>query len=105
MLKRLVLLVVSAALLAACFGPPYVSGGVGIEVGGPPPGLRADVTIAAPGPEFVWIPGFWDWSPASADWVWVPGVWQRRPHARAVWVAPRYERHRGHWRYRRGHWR
>jgi hypothetical protein len=97
----LVALVVAS--LAGCYGY-YGGGGVGIEVGVPPPGIRAEVAIASPGPGYYWVPGYWDW--VGAEWSWVPGAWSRPPHARAVWVGPRYERgRRGHWRYMRGHWR
>ena len=98
------LAVLALGLLAGCYGY-YGGGGVGIEVGGPPPGLRAEVGITSPGPGYYWVPGYWDWSVAGAEWIWVPGAWARPPHARAVWVTPRYARHRGHWRYERGHWR
>lgn len=99
----LLLPVLAVVLLGGCV--PYVSGDVGIEVGGPPPGIRAEVAVTSPGPEYVWVPGYWDWAAARADWVWVPGVWQRPPHRRAVWVAPRYHNRRGHWAYTHGHWR
>ena len=90
--------------LAGCYGP-YAGVGVGVEVGGPPPGLRAEARLVSPGPGYYWVPGYWDWSLASGEWFWVPGSWSRPPHAHARWVTPRYERHRGHWTYRRGHWR
>ncbi|HEY0512565.1 MAG TPA: hypothetical protein VGH73_11710 [Thermoanaerobaculia bacterium] len=90
------------ATLTACYGV-YGGGGAGIEVVGPPPGVRAEVAITSPGPGYYWVPGYWDW---DRDWVWVPGAWTRPPHVRAVWVAPRYHHRRGgHWAYERGHWR
>jgi hypothetical protein len=91
------------SLFAACYGP-YGRAEVGIDVGGPPPGIRAEATLDAPGPGYFFVPGFWDWG-ADRAWVWVPGGWQRPPHARAVWVAPRYHQRRAHWRYERGHWK
>lgn len=98
------LAVFALALLAGCYGV-YRGGGGGVEVGVPPPGLRAEVAIASPGSGYLWVPGYWDWAPVRAEWVWVPGVWERPPHARAVWVAPRYHHRRGRWVYERGHWR
>jgi hypothetical protein len=98
------LVVLAFATLTACYGVYRDGGGdVGIEVVGPPPGVRAEVTIASPGPGYFWVPGYWDW--VNTDWVWVPGAWVRPPHERAVWVAPRYHHRRGHWAYQRGHWR
>jgi hypothetical protein len=95
-------LVASAAIAQGCFGPPYVEGAVGIEVGSGPPGVRTEVRIAAPGDGYYWVPGYYDWN--GNDWYWVSGVWQRPPHDHARWVEPRYQHHRGHWQYYRGHW-
>lgn len=97
------LALLAVALFAGCYGP-YGGGGVGIEVGGPPPGIRAEVAIDTPGPGYIWVPGYWDWG-VNREWAWTPGAWQRAPHERAVWVAPRYHQRRGHWMYERGHWR
>jgi WXXGXW repeat (2 copies) len=88
-------------LLTAC--APFAYGGIGIEVGGPPPGVHAEVHVTSPGPGYVWVPGYWDWN--SSDWVWVPGAWLKPPHPHAHWVAPHYQHRRGHWKYHRGHWR
>jgi hypothetical protein len=96
------LAVLALTALAGCYGE-YGGGGVGIEVGGGPPGLRAEVAIASPGPGYYWVPGYWDW--VGADWTWIPGAWVQPPRAHAVWVAPRYHHRRGHWNYERGHWR
>ena len=99
-LPLLALLALTA--LAGCYGY-YGGGGVGIAVAGPPPGVRAEVAITAPGPGYYWVPGYWDW--VGADWAWVSGTWVRPPHAHAVWVAPTYHHNRGHWNYVHGHWR
>ena len=67
-----------------------------------PPAPRVEVAPAAPGPEYVWVGGYWSW---QGRWVWVPGHWATRPGPRSTWVA-------GHWAPRRrgyvwvpGHWR
>jgi hypothetical protein len=86
--------------LGAC--APYVVGGVGIAVGGPPPPLHVEVRVAAPGPGYFWVPGYWDW--VSANWIWVGGSWRLPPHAHERWVPPRYTQRRGHWTYRPGYW-
>jgi len=97
------LALLAVAALTGCYGAYGYGGDVGIEVGGPPPGVRAEVSIASPGPDYYWVPGYWDW--VNADWVWVQGTWARPPHARAAWVAPGYRHRHGHWMYQRGHWR
>jgi len=98
------LALLAVAPLVGCYAG-YEGGGVGVEVGLPPPALQAEVRVDSPGEGYFWVPGFWDWDVARADWVWAGGGWQRPPHEHAVWVAPRYHQRRGgHWRYERGHW-
>jgi WXXGXW repeat (2 copies) len=67
-----------------------------------PPAPKVEVQVVAPGPEFVWTPGYWGW---HGRWVWVGGRWVVPPRRHAVWVA-------GHWGHRGrgyvwvgGHWR
>ena len=98
-----ILALLAIALFTACSGA-YEGGGVGVQVGGPPPELREEVYVDSPGFGYVWVPGFWDWGVNHTDWVWVPGSWRRPPHEHAVWVAPRYYQGRAHWMYERGHW-
>ena len=51
----------------------------------------------------VWIDGYWHWN--GRRYVWEPGHWATPPHGRAVWAAPRYEKHKERYRYTPGHWR
>jgi hypothetical protein len=56
----------------------------------------------APGPEYVWIEGYWGW---HGRWIWEPGRWAVRPHPNARWEAGHWEHgHRGYY-WREGHWR
>ena len=89
----IVVLGVVCVLLADCFvGYPRVG----------PPGLRAEVMIGRPGPDYVWISGYWGWS--SGSYHWHQGHWARARHGRS-WVDGRWEQ-RGHrWTWRKGHWR
>jgi len=68
----------------------------------PPPPPRTEVIVAAPGPEYSWVPGYWSW---NGGWVWIGGSWAIGPHPHAIWIGPRYIR-RGHgYIYHRGYWR
>ena len=90
-------LVLFGSVLAAC-GSGY--GAYYTTYGPPPP--RYGVVGVAPGPGFVWTPGWWDLH--GSRWAWREGAWVRPPHAHAVWVAPEW-RHEGHgYRFHRGHW-
>src|SRR3954453_3069019 len=98
------LMILFSALAIPSTADARVRVGVGVRVLAPPPVLRHEVAVARPGPGFVWVRGHWDWSPAARDYVWIPGGWVHPPHARAVWVEPRYERRgRGHF-FIAGHW-
>ncbi|HWY31150.1 MAG TPA: YXWGXW repeat-containing protein [Candidatus Acidoferrum sp.] len=68
-----------------------------------PPPVPTEVVAVAPGPDYVWINGEWDWN--GFAWVWVGGHWGYPPHAHAVWVEGR-RWHDGYgWHYERGYWR
>ena len=66
-----------------------------------PPQPQLDVLVAAPGPGYVWTPGYWSW---RGHWVWVGGRWVIAPHPRAVFVPGRWVRHGHGWVWVRGHW-
>ena len=70
--------------LAACV-PPRRLGIDVVYVDRAPPPRRVEVIPARPGPEFVWIEGYWAW--ASPEYVWTPGYWERPPRPRAHWVG------------------
>ena len=81
--------------------------GVHVDLGAPPP-PRHEVVVERdrPGPDYVWMGGYWDGAPGH--YVWVNGHWDRPPHGHehGVWVAPHYERdHDGHYVRVEGRWR
>jgi len=55
----------------------------------PPTTVVADPVVAAPGPDYVWVAGYWSWN--GGGWVWIPGAWVLPPYSDAVWVG-------GYWR-------
>lgn len=68
----------------------------------PPPPLEVDVRTVAPGPDYIWITGYWGWENGRREWF--RGHWERPPHGYRVWVQPRWE-HRPHgYVFVRGHW-
>ena len=54
-----------------------------------PPAPRVEVKIAAPGPAYVWTPGYYAWRKGA--YVWVAGAWVLPPWPRAIWIP-------GHWK-------
>jgi hypothetical protein len=92
------LILASSLLLGACAGG---SGRVYIRSGPPP--IRAEVVGVAPGPGYVWVPGYYRHD--GRDYLWVAGRWDRPPRARARWVPAHWERDRRGWYFVDGHWR
>ena len=88
-------LLAAALFIGACaFG--QVS--VGIRIGPPPPPRVVHVRPASPGPDYVWVDGYW--YPVNGRYVWHSGYWTRPPYAGAIWVGPRHDGSQffeGHW--------
>jgi hypothetical protein len=76
-----------------------------VDVSGPPPAdQETDVAVGvAPGPDFVWVGGFWGWG--TGGWAWHRGYWGRPPHRGAAWVRPHYVNRGGRHVWVRGGWR
>lgn len=72
-------------------------------MGAPPPAPRAYRVPPQPGPDYVWVEGYW--YPANGQYRWHNGYWTRPPYEDAYWVAPYYQGNQyytGHWEGRRG---
>ncbi len=93
-------LVLALALLAtpACAAP---RGRLYVRVGPPAPIVEA--RVVAPGPRYVWVPGYYAWS--GRAYLWAPGRWVLPPRPRAVWVPAHWARDRHGWYFIEGHWR
>jgi hypothetical protein len=50
-----------------------------------------------------WVPGYWDWDPARAEFVWIGGVWQI-PSPGSMWVTARWMRDQDGWYRSSGFW-
>ena len=68
-----------------------------------PPPIIVEHRPPPPGPGHIWIDGYWNWS--GQRYAWQGGHYAVPPRERAVWVAPRYERHEQGYRYTPGQWR
>jgi hypothetical protein len=44
---------------------------------------------ARPGPDFVWVDGYW--YPSGGRYKWHAGYWTRPPYEGARWVAPHHD--------------
>jgi hypothetical protein len=68
-----------------------------------PPPMVVETPVPAPGPAYVWTPGYHRWD--GRAYVWVPGVWVAAPWPGARWVPPHWVRRHGGWVFFEGHWR
>jgi hypothetical protein len=82
----------------ACASP---HGRVYVRVG--PPAPVVERVIVAPGPGYVWTPGYYRWDGRS--YLWVPGRHVLAPRRNAVWVSGRWVRDRQGWYWVEGRWR
>jgi hypothetical protein len=76
---------------------------IGIRIGAPPPPRVVRVQPVSPGPDFVWVEGYW--YPDGKHYKWHDGYWTRPPYAGARWVAPHHDGERffqGYWEGDRG---
>ncbi|MBZ5606653.1 MAG: hypothetical protein LAP38_00225 [Acidobacteriia bacterium] len=71
---------------------------IGIRIGPPPPPRVVRVLPPRPGPEFLWIDGYW--YAVGNRYKWHDGYWTRPPYAGARWVVPHHDGERfyeGYW--------
>ncbi len=78
-------------------------GGSGPYVQTAPPPLRAEVVPAGPGPQHVWVPGYWGWS--GAAYTWSPGGWVLPTPGFHSWVPSSWVHHSQGWQMVQGQWR
>lgn len=78
---------------------PYGSAATVIAV--PPPVPRAEAIPAAPGPNHVWISGFWRWS--NGRHAWAPGHWEPT-RSGFFWAPGHWVRHGSNWTFSGGFW-
>jgi hypothetical protein len=92
---------VVAVMLVA--GTSLAEAGTRVYVRVGPPAPVVHVRPVAPGPRYVWTPGYYRYDRRA--YVWTPGVWVVPPRRHAVWVEPRWVRDRHGWYFVAGHWR
>ena len=74
----------------------------GVVVSGPPPNPVREERPPAPGPQSVWVSGYWHWT--GMQYAWIPGHWDAPP-AGATWNAPVYSARDGKYFYETGGWK
>jgi hypothetical protein len=67
-----------------------------------PPPLPEYDQPPAPGPGYIWTPGYWAWGPSG--YYWVPGAWVEAPYYGALWTPPYWGWNNGRYRFHHGYW-
>jgi hypothetical protein len=68
----------------------------------PPPALPDYQQPPAPGDDYLWTPGYWNY--ASAGYYWVPGVWVQAPYQGALWTPGYWGWTGGRYGFFHGYW-
>lgn len=68
----------------------------------PPPAPLVEVVLPPPGPEYVWLNGYWYWS--GAEYLWLRGHWSLPPAGGYLWVASGWMYFDGRYRFVPGRW-
>jgi hypothetical protein len=68
----------------------------------PPPPLPDYEQPLAPGPDYIWTPGYWAWGPGG--YYWVPGYWVEAPYVGALWTPGYWGFAGGFYRFHHGFW-
>lgn len=68
----------------------------------PPPPLPDYDQPEAPGPDYIWTPGYWDY--ANTGYYWVPGAWVMAPYTGALWTPGYWGYYNGRYAWHRGYW-
>jgi len=76
---------------------------VSFYVGVAPPAPIVETRPPAPGPGYVWTPGYYRWSGNS--YAWTNGLWVHPPHHRHHYVAGAWVHRHSGWYFRPGYWR
>ena len=76
-----------------------------LMIGTPPPAPVVEAMPVAPGPQedYAWRPGYWRW--IDERHVRISGDLAHRPHPKAEWQEPRWEKHPEGYHFEEGHWK
>jgi YXWGXW repeat-containing protein len=102
--SSILILMLSAATAASFAGTAEAQVAIDVRVNIPPPPLPYYEQPVIPAEGYLWVPGFWAWDEAEADYYWVPGTWVEPPQPELLWtpaywgwVEGRYLFHPGYW--------
>jgi len=79
-----------------------VAVGISVRIG--PPILPVYVQPVCPGPDYIWIPGYWAYDYDDEDYYWVPGTWVIAPEPDLLWTPGYWGWNDGFYIWHAGYW-
>jgi hypothetical protein len=91
-----------SAVLAAALSVPLAASAQEVVVNVPPPAAISEHQPPAPGPNYTWVGGYWNWN--GSRYTWTAGRWEQTPTTAQAWEPPRWEHEGQGYRFRPGRW-
>jgi YXWGXW repeat-containing protein len=101
-IARFVLSLVFAAGILAMPAPSHAQVAVGVSVRIGPPALPVYAQPVCPGPDYIWVPGYWAYG--DDDYFWVPGTWVLAPEPGLLWTPGYWGWSEGFYVWHSGYW-
>ncbi len=95
-------IVVVVGLLLVTTLPSTSRAQVYVSITTAPPPLPVYVQPVIPGPDYMWVPGYWAWG--SFGYYWVPGTWVLAPAVGMLWTPGYWGWNNGIYVWRAGYW-
>ncbi len=92
----------AAAPLLTLPGSATAAVSVGVAITLAPPPLPDVVQPVAPGPGYIWTPGYWAWGPNG--YYWINGAWLVPPAVGLLWTPGWWGWSDGYYRWHKGYW-
>ncbi len=101
-IARFILSLLLAAGILAIPAPSHAQIAVGVSIRIGPPALPVYAQPICPGPDYIWIPGYWAYG--DDGYFWVPGTWVIAPEPGLLWTPGYWGWDDGFYIWRAGYW-
>jgi hypothetical protein len=102
-MRKLAQVLAASAFILVSASAAHAQISFDVHFGTPPPPPRVYRVPVQPGPDYIWVEGYW--YPQGRRYAWHNGYWTHPPYEGAYWVAPYYrggQYFAGRWEGRRG---
>lgn len=96
--------IVATLAIAALAAPLQSRAGVFLNITIAPPAIPVYEQPVAPGPDYIWTPGYWQWDASVGDYFWVPGTWVAAPQPGYLWTPGYWAFESGYYGWHAGYW-